>query len=75
MKIIHLCLADGYSDGLSYQENMIAKFNALENDVYVISTQFAFVNGEWKEYTKTNYKDENGINIIRIPFISVDLKD
>ena len=67
MKIVHTCLADGFSDGMTYQENLLAKFHTKNNEVYVIATQYSFIGGKWCRNEKTNYSEDN-IYIYRIPY-------
>ena len=39
MKIVHICLAGGYTEGLNYQENIITKYQALDgHEVSVLTT-------------------------------------
>jgi hypothetical protein len=42
MKIVHLCLANFYVDGMGYQENILPKYHAKEHDVLIVTSDFAF---------------------------------
>ncbi|MDD3416203.1 MAG: glycosyltransferase family 4 protein [Lachnospiraceae bacterium] len=69
MKIMHICLADGYTDNSEYQENLLAKYHVkLGYDIIVLSTQFSYKEGIWTDNRETDYYDSNGVYIKRIPF-------
>lgn len=70
MKIVHICLSMGYTEGLNYQENIIIKYQALEgHDVSLITTDHCFSEGVWGLCkTESNYVNEHGVHIIRLPF-------
>ena len=44
MKIVHICLACFYVDGMGYQENLLPKYHAQKHDVTIITSDFAFDN-------------------------------
>lgn len=70
MKILHICLAGGYTEGLNYQENIIIKYQALDgHDVSLITTDHCFTEGVWGLcQTESDYINPNGVHIIRLPF-------
>ncbi|MDE7063260.1 MAG: hypothetical protein K2O73_08465, partial [Lachnospiraceae bacterium] len=70
MKIVHICLAGGYTEGLNYQENIITKYQALDgHEVSVITTDHCFTEGVWGIcQTERDYKNEYGVHVIRFPF-------
>ena len=70
MKIVHICLAGGYTEGLNYQENIITKYQALDDhEVSVITTDHCFTEGIWGIcQTERDYKSEYGVHVIRLPF-------
>ena len=46
MKIVHVCLVGGYTEGLNYQENNIIKYQAEDgHEVSLITTDHCF--SEW----------------------------
>ena len=48
MKIVHVCLSMGYTEGLNYQENVIIKYQARDgHGVTLITTDHCFHEGEW----------------------------
>lgn len=70
MKIVHICLAGGYTEGLNYQENIITKYQALDgHEVSVITTDHCYTEGVWGICrTKSDYKNGYGVHVIRLPF-------
>ena len=66
MKILHICMSQ-YSDGLSYQENMLAKYQKkYGHDVTVLTSMYCYKNGILVEDNKTNFFDENNVKVIRL---------
>lgn len=70
MKILHICLCGYYSEGWSYQDNLLAEQNLLDNhEVHVITSQYVRTTGNKIEKVQSHrYTDDMGINITRIPF-------
>ena len=71
MKILHLCLANFYSDGFAYQENELPKFHkALGHEVEIVASPATFnTKGEFTEYSgKPSYINENGIPVTRLRY-------
>lgn len=70
MKIVHICLSMGYTEGLNYQENVIIKYQAKDgHDVTLITTDHCFHEGEWGVCrTESDYINPDGVHIIRLPF-------
>ncbi len=70
MKIVHVCLSMGYTEGLNYQENVIIKCQARDgHDVTLITTDHCFHEGEWGRcQTESDYINPDGVHIIRLPF-------
>lgn len=71
MHIIHLCLANHFSDGYSYQENLLTKYHRkIGFEVTVLSSQWTFDNnGKLVKTKKNDYFNEDGVRIIRLPTI------
>lgn len=66
MKILHICMTQ-YSNGWSYQENMLAKYHKLAgNDVYVLTSMFCYKEGKLVEDTVNDFIDENGVRVLRL---------
>lgn len=70
MKIVHVCLSMGYTEGLNYQENIIIKYQARDgHEVSLITTDHCFTEGVWGLcQTESDYINPEGVHIIRLPF-------
>lgn len=70
MKIVHVCLVCGYTEGMNYQENNIIKYQALDgHEVSLITTDHCYTEGVWGVCkTERNYVNPDGVNIIRLSF-------
>jgi len=70
MKIVHVCLVGGYTEGLNYQENNIIKYQAREgHKVSLITTDHCYTEGVWGLCgTERDYVNPEGVHIIRLPF-------
>ena len=70
MRIVHICLSMGYTEGLNYQENIMIKYQALDgHDVSLITTDHCFNEGVWGLcQTESDYINPNGVHIMRLPF-------
>lgn len=70
MRIVHICLSMGYTEGLNYQENIMIKYQALDgHDVSLITTDHCFNEGVWGLcQTESDYINSNGVHIMRLPF-------
>ena len=73
MKILHLILLGSYTDGFSYQENLLPKYHKKAgHEVSIITSCLVRDdNGEYAGYYgDPEYIDQNGIGIIRLPYRS-----
>lgn len=70
MKVVHICLSMGYTEGLNYQENVMIKYQAKDgHNVTLITTDHCFHEGEWGVcQTESDYINPDGVRIIRLPF-------
>lgn len=70
MKITHVCLVGGYTEGLNYQENNIIKYQAADgHKVSLITTDHCYTEGVWGLCpTEMDYINPDGVRIIRLPF-------
>ena len=67
MKIVHLCLAGVYTEGLMYQENLLSKYHArLGYDVTLLCNQFEYNQGILRTSSDTEYVNEEGVHVIRM---------
>ena len=72
-KVVHLCLANFYSDGYSYQENMLPKFHQkLGYETAIIASLDTFNKaGQFVQYSgDLVYRNEYGIPVRRLPYRS-----
>lgn len=67
-KIVHICLTLTYTDGFSYQENILPKYHKrLGYNVDLITSEWEVdQNGNQVLAENKDYIDENGIHIIRL---------
>ncbi len=69
MKIVHVGLASFYTDGMTYQDNQLAKQNVRDgHQVLYISNAAKYVNGKVVE---TGYEDavlSSGVRLVRLPY-------
>lgn len=68
MKIVHVCLLSFYTDGFTYQDNLLTKYHRRDgNDVTIITSKLCFGNGNSITIdNRDNYVNENGIKVIRL---------
>ena len=68
MKITHICLTGAFTDGLTYQENLLPKYhNILGYKVSVIASQWGWgKNNNLERITQTNYTNQDGVEVFRI---------
>ena len=66
MKIVHICMAQ-YSDGWTYQENLLTKYHKiLGHEVVLLTSMYCYKEGNLIEDSKTTFVDVNGVKIIRL---------
>ena len=66
-KIVHICMAQ-YSDGWTYQENLLAKYHKKAGyDVTVLTSVLCYKEGKLVEDDKEEFVDINGVKVIRLP--------
>lgn len=70
MKILHVNLAMGYTEGLNYQENCVSKCHAQAgHEVTILTTPYCFTDGVWGPcITSFDYVNDLGVHVIRLPF-------
>lgn len=70
MKILHVNLAMGYTEGLNYQENCVSKCHAQAgHEVTILTTPYCFTDGVWGPCTTSfDYVNDLGVHVIRLPF-------
>lgn len=69
MNIVHICLTGGYTERFTYQENYLTKYHSrMGNKVTLITTQYCWHKDNWGKCLDTNYQNQDGTEIIRIPY-------
>lgn len=70
MKIVHVCLVGGYTEGINYQENNLIRYQAMDgHEVSLITTDHCYTEGVWGLCrTESDYINPDGVHIIRLPF-------
>ena len=64
MRIVHICLACFYVDGMGYQENILPKYHAKDHEVMIVTSDFAFdASGKRIKKEKKAYDNEYGIPV------------
>ena len=65
MKIVHICLACFYVEGMGYQENLMPVHHILQgNEVYVITSDYSFdKHGKITRKTQSEYTNLDGIRV------------
>ena len=69
MKIAHVCLAGAYTEGMSYQDNMLVDINRSDgHEVLVVSDCMKFQGNRLVETPPEDYVTANGARLVRLPF-------
>ena len=72
MKIAHIGLACFFTEGMTYQDNYLSHYNALDgNEVLYVSNAAKYENGV---VVSTGYEDErlpDGVRLVRLPYVHV----
>lgn len=70
MKILHVCLAQIYSDDYSYQENLLTDYHKKQgNEVYIIASLLSFNSvGQLSLLNESTYKTKDDIKVYRIDY-------
>ena len=71
MKILHLILLGSYTDGFSYQENLLPKYHKKAgHEVEIITSVLVRDSGgNYADYRgDLEYTDQNGIEVVRLPY-------
>ncbi|EKN3361920.1 glycosyltransferase family 4 protein [Yersinia ruckeri] len=72
MKILHVCMHSYFTEGMSYQENLLAAQNAADgHDVHIITDCFHYDGGNIVEVPPVRKVIADGINLIRLPIVNL----
>ena len=68
MTIVHICLTGVYTEGWTYQENLLSKYHSkMGHDVVLIASTLTYDNSGRKCTTsKSAYKNQDGVFVIRL---------
>lgn len=74
MRIVHVDLTGPFTEGMNYQENMLSGINAQDgHEVYFIATNLIWENNQIKSVEAIDKKLDNGVHLIRMPYINLIL--
>ena len=71
MRILHICTSGEYTEGFSYQDNLLTKYMAKQGwDVYLIASPLAYdENGKTiKLPVPQSYVNKDGVKVTRLPY-------
>lgn len=69
MKIAHVGLASFYTEGMTYQDNMLSEQNVRDgHQVLYISNAAQYVNGRIEETGREERLLDNGMRLVRLPY-------
>lgn len=69
MKILHLCLASHYTEGMTYQDNQLADQNAADgHEVVVISDCYRYAGHVLEEVDEEDIILSSGVRLIRMKY-------
>lgn len=69
MKIAHICLAGAYTEGMSYQDNMLVDINRQDgHDVLIVSDCMKFEGSRLVATPPEDHRTANGARLVRLPF-------
>lgn len=68
-RIVHLVLLGPVTDGFSYQDNLLTKYQRRDgHDVTIITSQWVWgQDGKIVRFVKSDYINEDGVRVIRLP--------
>ncbi len=68
MKIVHVCVSGVYTEGWSYQENLLSKYHVkLGNEVTLIANKLQYDHsGKKVETEESDYINEYGVKVFRL---------
>lgn len=72
MKIAHVGLASFYTEGMTYQDNLLAEQNARDgHEVLYISNAAKYVDGKIVETGYEDHMTPSGVRLVRLPYVQV----
>ncbi|MCX0420756.1 glycosyltransferase family 4 protein [Aeromonas veronii] len=72
MKVLHICLASHYTEGMTYQDNQLADQNALDgHEVVVVSDCFRYKGHSIEEIEAEDVILSSGIRLVRMKYDNI----
>ena len=72
MKILHICLASHYTEGMTYQDNLLPDQNAKDgHETIVVSDCYKYDNGKLVKVPEEDRVLESGVRLIRFEYTSI----
>ena len=72
MRIVHIDLTGPFTEKMNYQENLLADIHAKDgHEVFFIATNFVWEDNEMCTVLAADKKMENGVFLIRIPYVNL----
>lgn len=69
MKVLHICLASHYTEGMTYQDNQLADQNAADgHDVVVISDCYRYAGHILEEVSEEDVILSSGVRLVRMKY-------
>ena len=75
MRIVHVCLASHYTEGMSYQDNILPDINSQDgHEVLIISNTQKYVDGKLVDTDEEEKNIKHNLKLIRINFDKIFTK-
>ena len=69
MRIVHICLASSYTEGMTYQDNLLPEYNAVDgHSVTIISNCAKYIDGQLSAVAPQDIFLSNNLRLIRMPY-------
>lgn len=74
MRIVHIDLTGPFTEGMNYQENLLAGINAEDgHEVYFIATDYIWIDNKMKTVSEKRFSTHDGVTVIRKSYINLGL--
>lgn len=71
MKIAHVCVINHYTEGMTYQDNMLSQQNVMDgHEVLFVSDEYKFVKGKLVAFGREDKILCDGMRLVRLPYIN-----
>ena len=69
LRIAHICLASAYTEGMTYQDNILPAQNRKDgHEVLIVADCMAYIDGKLLPVAPENKMLEDGSRLVRLPF-------